>query len=135
MSQYIKEEDGTWTKIGGMEKAIDRYLEGEIVVGKWIDGKPIYRKVITHTLSGSLTGLVEIPHGIQNIETPIRVVCGRAKESNTEIGITIPAQYNETTFIYLGAFRETSVQLFAGTESWTTLNSITLCLEYTKTTD
>lgn len=46
MSQYIKEEDGTWTKVGGMEKPLEEYSTTETVIGKWIDGRNIYRKVI-----------------------------------------------------------------------------------------
>ena len=103
--------------------------------GKWIDGKPIYRKVVTHTLSDALTGLVVIQHNIQNIETPIRIAFGRAKVPGGRDSITIPAQYDSTTFIQLGAFSDTYVQLFAGSTNWTAMKEITLCLEYTKTTD
>lgn len=46
MSQYIKEKDGTWTKVGGIEKSFEEYSTDETVIGRWIDGKPIYRKVI-----------------------------------------------------------------------------------------
>ena len=35
----------------------------------------------------------------------------------------------------IGAFSDTYVQLFAGSTNWTSLKEITLCLEYTKTTD
>ena len=103
--------------------------------GTWIDGKPIYRKVITHTLSGALTGLVEIQHNIQNIKTPIRVAFGKATVPGNYNSITIPSQYDSTTFIQLGSFSSTYVQLFAGSTNWTSLKEITLCLEYTKTTD
>ena len=103
--------------------------------GTWIDGKPIYRKVITHTLSNALTGLVEITHNIQNIDTPIRIVCGKATVPGNSDGITIPSQYDSETFVQLGTFRVSYVQLFAGSTNWTSLKEITLCLEYTKTTD
>ena len=102
--------------------------------GTWIDGKPIYRKVVTHTLSDALTGLVVIQHNIQNIETPIRIAFGKGTVPSSS-SITIPAQYDSTTFIQLGAFSNTYVQLFAGSTNWTDMKEITLCLEYTKTTD
>ena len=111
------------------------YSTEEKIVGTWIDGKPIYRKVISSTLSGPLTGLVEIAHNIQNIETPIRIVFGKATVPGISNSITIPSQYDSTTFIQLGAFSDTYVQLFAGSTNWTSLKEITLCLEYTKTTD
>lgn len=110
--------------------------EETLTGGKWIDGKPIYRKVITHTLSNALTGLVEIAHNIQNIETPIRIVFGKISvPGSPSSSITIPSQYDSTTFIQLGVFRNTYVQLFAGSTNWTSMKEITLCLEYTKTTD
>ena len=116
-------------------KDMNVYSTEEKVIGKWIDGKPIYRKVITYTLSNALTGLVEIAHNIQNIETPIRIVFGKASVPGSSTSITIPSQYDSTTFIQLGAFSDTYVQLFAGSTNWTSLKEITLCLEYTKTTD
>ena len=110
--------------------------EETLTGGTWIDGKPIYRKVITHTLSNALVGLVEIAHNIQNIKTPIRIVFGKASvPSSPSSSITIPSQYDSTTFIQLGTFSDTYVQLFAGSTNWTSMKEITLCLEYTKTTD
>lgn len=110
--------------------------EETLTGGKWIDGKPIYRKVITYTLSNALTGLVEIAHNIQNIETPIRIVFGKVSvPGSPRSSITIPSQYDSTTFVQLGAFSDTYVQLFAGSTNWTSMKEITLCLEYTKTTD
>lgn len=117
-------------------KDMNVYSTEEKIVGTWIDGKPIYRKVITYTLSNALTGLVEIAHNIQNIETPIRIVFGKATvPGSSSNSITIPSQYDSTTFIQLGAFSDTYVQLFAGSTNWTSLKEITLCLEYTKKTD
>lgn len=103
--------------------------------GTWIDGKPIYRKVIIYTYPESISGLVSISHNIQNIETPIRVVFGIAKVPGGNNGITIPAQYDSDTFIQLGSFSSEAVQLFTGSKNWTPMRDITLCLEYTKTTD
>lgn len=103
--------------------------------GTWIDGKPIYRKVVIHTFSDNITGLLEIQHNIQNIKTPIRVAFGKATAPGSSTSTTIPSQYDSTTFIQLGTFSSTYVQIFAGSTNWTALREITLCLEYTKTTD
>ena len=103
--------------------------------GTWIDGKPIYRKVIVRDISGSLSGLVSISIDTANIDTPIRIVCGRVSLADGSGGLTIPAQYDSTTFIQFGAFRTNELQLYCGTTNWTPLTHITLCLEYTKTTD
>lgn len=104
--------------------------------GTWIDGKPIYRKVITHDVSGSLSGLVSIStDGIPNIDTPIRIVCGSISLPDDSGSVTIPAQYDSTTFVQFGAFRASGIQLYCGSTNWTPLTHVTLCLEYTKTTD
>lgn len=117
-------------------KDMNVYSTEEKIVGTWIDGKPIYRKVISSTLSDPLTGLVTVEHNIQNIDLPIRIVFGKATvPGSSSNSITIPSQYDSTTFIQLGAFSDTYVQLFAGSTNWTSLKEITLCLEYTKTTD
>lgn len=117
-------------------KDMNVYSTEEKIVGTWIDGKPIYRKVISSTLSDPLTGLVTVEHNIQNIDLPIRIVCGNA--SNPDIidgGVVIPAQYDSTTFIQLGAFSSSYVQLYCGSQNWTNKRKVLLCLEYTKTTD
>ena len=123
------------TELNAKLDGLSTYSTEETICGTWIDGKPIYRKVITYTLSNALTGLVEIAHNIQNIETPIRIVFGKATVPGSSNSITIPSQYDSTTFIQLGAFSDTYVQLFTGSTNWTSLKEITLCLEYTKTTD
>ena len=116
-------------------KDMNVYSTEEKIVGTWIDGKPIYRKVISSTLSDPLTGLVIVEHNIQNIDLPIRIVFGKATVAGSSNSITIPAKYDSTTFLQLGEFSDTYVQLFAGSTNWTSLKEITLCLEYTKKTD
>ena len=130
------QQENVLNDVKGYVDSSNSYSTEEIKTGgKWIDGKPIYRKVVTHTLSNELTGLVEIQHNIQNIKTPIRIVFGNATVPGTSNSTTIPAQYDSTTFIQLGDFSNTYVQLFAGSKNWTSLRDIMLCLEYTKTTD
>ena len=103
--------------------------------GTWIDGKPIYRKVVVRNISGALSGLVSISLGIENIDTPIRIVCGSVSLPDGSGAISIPAQYDSTTFVQLGAFRANGLQLYCGSANWTPFTHITLCVEYTKTTD
>ena len=55
------------TLIGNLKSSTyDTYSTNETVVGKWIDGKPIYRK--TMEFSNLSAGENAIPHGLQNIE-------------------------------------------------------------------
>ena len=108
---------------------------------KWIDGKPIYEKTIIQNLEGAnpFIGKVDVTHGIENIHTPIRIVTAKASSQSQgddwNMGITIPAKYDNTTFAELGQFTQTTVSLYAGTTNWTSLNKVLFTLEYTKTTD
>ena len=130
------QQENVLNDVKGYVDSSNSYSTEEIKTGgKWLDGKPIYRKVVTHTLSNELTGLVEIQHNIQNIKTPIRIVFGNATVPGTSNSTTIPAQHDSTTFIQLGEFSNTYVQLFAGSTNWTSFRDVMLCLEYTKTTD
>ena len=130
------QQDNVLNDVKGYVDNSNSYSTNEVKTGgTWIDGKPIYRKVITHTLSDKLIGLVEIQHNIQNIETPIRIAFGKATMPGASNSVTIPSQYNSTTFIQLGSFSDTRVELFAGSTNWGDLKEIILCLEYTKTTD
>ena len=49
------------SEVSSKVENISEYSTEELVIGKWIDGKPIYRKVI----SGNL-GSTSVPHGISN---------------------------------------------------------------------
>lgn len=44
------------------------YSTDEIVVGRWIDGKPLYRKVIEFPNEGFIAGNNIFNHGINNID-------------------------------------------------------------------
>ena len=58
---------------GGISSALS-YSEEETATGaKWIDGKPIYRKVVTVDTLGVADTWIEVPHGISNLNKVIRV--------------------------------------------------------------
>lgn len=48
-----------------------RYSETEKVVGKWIDGTPVYEKTVYY--AGGVSGTLLIPHGITNLNRVITV--------------------------------------------------------------
>lgn len=57
------------TLIGNLKSSTyDTYSTNETVVGKWIDGKPIYRKTMEFSTSTLSAGENYIAHGLQNIE-------------------------------------------------------------------
>ena len=106
------------------------YSTSEQRIGTWIDGKPIYRKVIAF---GSMpnNSLKSIAHGISNLWETIRLY-GMAFRTDTKRALTIPdpepsaeITCNVTdTVIYITTHNDRSA-----------FNDSFICIEYTKTTD
>ena len=68
-------------KIKELSKEV--YSTNETVIGTWIDGKPIYRKVVDlGILPNTIT--VRIPHNIDNLDRIISMK-GMAKSSNQNL--------------------------------------------------
>ena len=63
---------GIRDRVSDAEKNFNKYSTTEEVVGTWIDGKPIYRKVVTLSTTKTIDmGGISISHGISNINIPI----------------------------------------------------------------
>ena len=57
------------TLIGNLKSSsYDTYSTNETIVGKWINGKPIYRKTVEFSTSTLHAGENYVSHGLQNIE-------------------------------------------------------------------
>ena len=110
----------------------DIYSTEEQVIGRWIDGKPLYRKVIMAN-NYSIPNRAEqtIPHGIKNIENVIRI--------DTAIHANWDGCYGGSSMLGAAKFhsRLDNVNLIYRNEAgddWT-LIYISSIIEYTKTTD
>ena len=123
----------------GLEDQIDyipndqgRYSTNEIVVGMWIDGKPIYRKVIEKSSNfTSDTSVGSIP----NISTIIDIY-GSVERTNGRVIPVINANSSDIEFqtsIYVTDKTTGSVNFVYGTG--VSPSKLELILEYTKTTD
>ena len=63
---------GIRDKVSDAEKNFNKYSTTEEVIGTWIDGKPIYRKVVTLSTTKTIEmNGISISHGISNINIPI----------------------------------------------------------------
>lgn len=98
----------------------------EIRVGTWIDGKPIYRKVINF---GTLPNInvKYVNHNIENMETVINLY-GIFNDSTYQIKIPAGGEYNSN-------IQTTDTQIGIGTPQNLTSFSGYVIIEYTKTTD
>lgn len=131
INDSIISEDSTFSSkkindsLVDIESMIDGvYTEEEKVVGKWIDGKPIYRKVYKITLS---TGLVTIGN-IANVDTYLGCKGSYLSSSNNKLAIPWIAsnEYTNVLINTLGNVRTTSN--LGG-------RNCVFAIEYTKTTD
>lgn len=145
---YNKEEIDSKLQSGGGGEVI--YSSEETIVGTWIDGKPIYRKVfqLGTVCSGiSNHSWATVPHGIQDVETWVTLK-GIAQNGKS----AIPIPYAATTAVTSAS---STSALATNINSWVTgqtrfnvgessifitLNSynsyvVHVTLEYTKTSN
>ena len=112
---------------------LDVYSTEETIIGTWIDGKPIYRKVID---VGSGSGDFTHPHAISNLDTVVNAYGSFLQ------GGTYREPLPKTTFAnaspgwsaHIDDFTNTTFSLHFGTAIGTA-TKICVVIEYTKTTD
>jgi hypothetical protein len=110
------------------------YSTGETVIGTWINGKPLYRKVFTAN-SLANNGVLIINHNIQNLEkvTKISYSWYDTQDSKWYEGIRWDSA---TAYIKADGVRSTSVLISCIGTNWSTrTQDVSVVLEYTKTTD
>jgi hypothetical protein len=110
------------------------YSTTEKVVGEWIDGKPLYRKVLTTTITSS--SAIEIPLNITNLKRIYNIsgIVTNISNGGTGSVFTLPS--------YRGPSGTTGIQIYASNmvvniapESDRTGYDVYVIVEYTKTTD
>ncbi len=111
------------------------YSNVEQKIGIWIDGKPIYRKVIyISSLPNNETAIT--PHGIANIDEIVNIYgIMRTPSNHTTTSFNMAgtsAVYGSGNVLCIRADR-TNV-IIGTTANWST-NISYITLEYTKTTD
>lgn len=115
--------NGTDYNIGGSSEEI--YSTEEQVIGKWIDGKPLYRKVV-YIEPVTFTGLKSIEHGISDIDYIVNVTGSRnGTPFNHVRPDSLAAGYGfnmDTVYFHLRTGQERTISGYA-------------IVEYTKTTD
>lgn len=115
----VQEEETKNITIRDFAPSVNNYSTDEIVIGKWTDGKPIYRKVIS--VSGTMTtGQWTNVASASNIET---LVYGMLFDASTEKRMWSDTMIGVTS---------TNFQYFSPTYAH---HYNFLIVEYTKTTD
>ena len=134
--QALSEEeknDGTTYYVPDMplSDTYTTYSTEEIVVGKWIDGKPIYRKtVICGALPNATTK--NVSHGISDLDY---VVNYKGIAKNPTVNYYIPINYTaQTDTISYCFISKDNISIYCAVDR-TSYTETYVTLEYTKTTD
>lgn len=110
------------------------YSTEEVKIGTWIDGKPLYRKVIIINNIALNKGENTIAHGISNIDKGIKISCFNYS------GIVLPyinlnADSSLKTATFITGINSTNIFFRVVNDSWGAQNNWCVIMEYTKTTD
>ena len=130
MAKFKDRVDFQKITIGGYNPF--KYSEDETVIGEWVDGRPIYRKVINSTSSLS-AGFNYINHGINNFDKLVNHRLYVYYNTDNYVG---GAFQDETTFVTLVYVSPEKANINVGS-TWgaSFKDGFTLILEYIKTTD
>ena len=109
------------------------YSTNETVIGTWINGKPIYRKVIDFGALPNKT-IKSVAHNITNLDT-ITKLYGVANRDSDKTYLPLPSANSSSIAnnLYLYIFGN-NVNVDTGSNA-TSLNRAYIIIEYTKTTD
>lgn len=112
------------------------YSTDETVVGKWIDNRPLYRKVFTYTnLSQISSGNYgTISTGLANTT---RIVKVEGLNTNSSLGITRALPYTDNTNLLriITTSNGAEIRLYVNGSLFTANDDATVILYYIKTTD
>lgn len=90
---------------------ITEYSTTEKRIGTWIDGKPLYRKVVTHQFDTSIpSGVTTIPHNISDVSEIIGI------DTMYQLGWDT-STYGDESYLAMNGF-----QTLAGTQNITINN-------------
>lgn len=109
------------------EKTQDIYSTEEVVIGKWINKKPVYKKTFTGNYQNDATL-------IGNIDTLVKYY-GTAGIGGIERTIPYFELYNNNIFNATVNLQSNNVKTSFISNNQTTSSNINITLEYTKTTD
>lgn len=127
---YILNDNNVYEEF--MKKHEEIYSTEEQKIGKWIDGKALYRKTIIDTSRIGSGETLLINHGISNIKEITNVKCGVVYQDEY---YPFPVIYdNYTTQLIINKITKTQIHMKSFGEVWAT-HKLTITLEYTKTID
>lgn len=110
---------------------LQTYSTNETRIGTWIDGKPLYRKVIS---AGTITASNTTIANIQNIDTLVSIK-GSAYSSQFGQKYGIPNVHNSIAEYYINLLVSGNGVVIRYGSGFSQFDNVMAILEYTKTTD
>ena len=110
------------------------YSTNEKIIGKWIDNKPLYRKVLQKT--SSFSNETQIPHGINDLETVVNI--NGFMKIGTNDYRPLPAHiYNPSQANNGGVYNIYDEKVLVTMDNWwaSRITEICVIIEYTKSSD
>lgn len=108
--------------IKGIKEAINHYSTSERVIGKWIDGKPIYRKICNGTITAT-GGFPKVSTGITNLSQVTQMYYVLRYQDRYFTG--------DRFRYYLDPLSSNQITIIEPDQT----GNVTFVVEYTKTTD
>ena len=125
------QQDNVLNDVKGYVDSSNSYSTNEIKTGgKWIDGKPIYRKVVNFGALPNAT-TKEVAHGVNNIGD-ITHIYGVAHSSDRKMDIPLPYARGTPVIIYA---TQNDVAVEISNTDYMEFTRSEITIEYTKTTD
>lgn len=116
-----------WTEV----EDPNTYSTDEIRVGTWIDGKPIYRKVVRNIIP---TGVGISVYNDNNIESVIHYY-GLYNQNDIKYVKQINFWFSNTDYMTLNYSKNNKSFILDNTSNYNNNGTVDLIIEYTKTTD
>lgn len=109
-------------------KEVNKLSHNEVKTDKtWVNGKPIYRKVLEYLVSDTIKAYVEVPHNIQNIDNVI---------SHTTYVLHNGQSYAQPCHdIFLETYCDSKNFVYYNDNNAVIGSNVITIIEYTKTTD
>lgn len=132
-SIYVRNSNGVYEEF--TKKSEEVYSTEEQRIGTWIDGKPLYRKVINAkpTISNSSYQTISIKHNISDLKNVYKCNAFLHNTGNTQTYI-LPVETSATQAIGISEINSTNIIMYSKNDAWSGWIA-EIILEYTKTTD
>lgn len=129
---YVKNDNDVYEEFISKENMLEKYSTEETKIGTWINGKPLYRKVITYNEYITKNILVSVSHNITNLENIVK--CEAILQWSNNF-YPFPTHYqNQENEVVVNSIDSSNINFTSYGDNWGE-HVIYFTLEYTKTTD